>query len=207
VKDSLNVPYVFFTSQGKSPKQLPITAVLRVRNFLPKLWDVQFVYCTECDLVWIPPGREKNPQFIEQVAAHFDKQDNIVVVLLMIYPFLFRSIVFIGHGLCVFFFWNEPSKRAANYINKEEGLCVFYAHIDLSLDCYCVDPLFFPSKGCKSGVRSELACFDLMAAVRSLPFPLTFPWGFSCHCINMQHKPARLHIVHPIRFMVWNLRP
>jgi predicted lactoylglutathione lyase len=64
VKDSLNVPYVFFTSQG----------------------------------------REKNPQFIEQVAAHFDKQDNIVVVLLMIYPFLFRSIVFIGHGLCVFFF-------------------------------------------------------------------------------------------------------
>ncbi|PAN12307.1 hypothetical protein PAHAL_2G258000 [Panicum hallii] len=57
VKDSLNVPYVFFTSQG----------------------------------------REKNPQFIEQVAAHFDKQDNIVV-------------------------------------------------------------------GCKSGVRSELACFDLMAA-------------------------------------------
>ncbi|XP_072148315.1 thiosulfate sulfurtransferase 16, chloroplastic [Setaria viridis] len=57
VEDSLNVPYLFFTSQGK----------------------------------------EKNPKFIEQVAAHFDKQDSIVV-------------------------------------------------------------------GCKSGVRSELACFDLMAA-------------------------------------------
>ncbi|CAM0150929.1 unnamed protein product [Urochloa decumbens] len=58
VVDSLNVPYLFFTSQA---------------------------------------GREKNPKFIEQVAAHFDKQDRIVV-------------------------------------------------------------------GCKSGVRSELACFDLMAA-------------------------------------------
>ncbi|CAN6195864.1 unnamed protein product [Urochloa humidicola] len=58
VEDSLNVPYVFFTSQA---------------------------------------GKEKNPKFIEQVAAHFDKQDSIVV-------------------------------------------------------------------GCKSGVRSELACFDLMAA-------------------------------------------
>ncbi|KAF8688354.1 hypothetical protein HU200_042316 [Digitaria exilis] len=57
VKDSLNVPYVFFTSQG----------------------------------------REKNLKFIKQVAAHFDKQDSIVV-------------------------------------------------------------------GCKSGVRSELACSDLMAA-------------------------------------------
>ncbi|KAL6841454.1 hypothetical protein ACP4OV_028731 [Aristida adscensionis] len=57
VENSLNVPYVFFTSQGK----------------------------------------EKNPQFIEQVAAQFDKQDDIVV-------------------------------------------------------------------GCKSGVRSELACADLIAA-------------------------------------------
>ncbi|XP_066347582.1 thiosulfate sulfurtransferase 16, chloroplastic-like [Miscanthus floridulus] len=57
VEDSFNVPYLFFTSQGK----------------------------------------EKNPQFIAQVAADFDKEDNIVV-------------------------------------------------------------------GCKSGVRSELACADLMAA-------------------------------------------
>ncbi|CAN6182223.1 unnamed protein product [Urochloa humidicola] len=57
VGDSLNVPYLFFTSQGK----------------------------------------EKNPKFIEQVVAHFDKQDSIVV-------------------------------------------------------------------GCKCGVRSELACFDLLAA-------------------------------------------
>jgi len=36
------------------------------------------------------PGREKNPQFIEQVAAHFDKQDNIVVVLLMTSPYGFQ---------------------------------------------------------------------------------------------------------------------
>ncbi|XP_021318362.1 thiosulfate sulfurtransferase 18-like isoform X2 [Sorghum bicolor] len=57
VEDSLNVPYLFFTSQG----------------------------------------REKNPRFVAQVAADFDKEDNIVV-------------------------------------------------------------------GCKSGVRSELACADLMAA-------------------------------------------
>uniref|UniRef100_A0A804RJZ7 Rhodanese domain-containing protein n=1 Tax=Zea mays TaxID=4577 RepID=A0A804RJZ7_MAIZE len=43
VEDSLNVPYLFFTSQG----------------------------------------REKNPKFIAQVAAGFDKEDNIVVVFLM----------------------------------------------------------------------------------------------------------------------------
>ncbi|AQK42908.1 Rhodanese-like domain-containing protein 19 mitochondrial [Zea mays] len=66
VEDSLNVPYLFFTSQGKS------------------------IFSSNS-------GREKNPKFIAQVAAGFDKEDNIVV-------------------------------------------------------------------GCKSGVRSELACADLMAA-------------------------------------------
>ncbi|GJN36857.1 hypothetical protein PR202_gb25756 [Eleusine coracana subsp. coracana] len=53
------------------------------------------------------PGTEKNPKFIEQVKAHFDKQDSIVV-------------------------------------------------------------------GCRSGVRSQLACADLMAAVRSIPLLIGF---------------------------------
>jgi hypothetical protein len=30
-------------------------------------------------------GREKNPKFIEQIATHFNKEDIIVVVLLIIY--------------------------------------------------------------------------------------------------------------------------
>jgi hypothetical protein len=32
----------------------------------------------------VSAGREKNPRFVAQVAADFDKEDNIVVVLLMI---------------------------------------------------------------------------------------------------------------------------
>ncbi|OEL29751.1 hypothetical protein BAE44_0009229 [Dichanthelium oligosanthes] len=81
VKDSLNVPYVFFTSQGKSPKQLVFRSYIGNTS-----------------------GKEKNPKFIEQI------------------------------------------------------------HVDLYLACSCADPHFFSWKGCKSGVRSELACIDLMAA-------------------------------------------
>lgn len=49
-------------------------------------------------------------------------------------------------------------------------VCV-YSHNDLFilLVLLLIHLFFFHFKGCKSGVRSELACADLMAAVRSFP--------------------------------------
>jgi hypothetical protein len=42
------------------------------------------VCSTGCGLTcMVSAGREKNPKFIAQVAAGFDKEDNIVVVFLM----------------------------------------------------------------------------------------------------------------------------
>ena len=186
MKDSLNVPYVFFTSQGKSPKQLHISAVPHVRNFfVPKLWNVQFVYCTVLHVTLYGFTRKG-----EEPPVHWAGRGT------------FRQA---GQHSCGI--TDDLSLRFSDQLYLEATACVFILILIFFLIVIVLIHFFFPSKGCKSGVRSELACFDLMAAVRSLPFPLTFPWGFNCLWINMQHKTARLHTVHPIRFMVWNIRP
>lgn len=68
-----------------------------------------------------------------------------------LYPqLIIRLIIFIHHGMCVF----------------------ILTMIFLSCLFFCWSTCF-SFKGCKSGVRSELACADLMAAVRPFPcFPL-----------------------------------
>lgn len=145
VEDSLNVPYLFFTPQGKTPKQLNcrwqyisgVSCPIEMFSLSIVLYGMWLFFLDSA-------GREKNPKFIEQIATHFNKEDIIVVVLLIIYL---------------------PIDLQINYIYR---LCD-YGHMIFILLVLVLIHILFSWKGCKSGVRSELACFDLMAAVRSLP--------------------------------------
>jgi hypothetical protein len=77
LENSLNVPYMFITQQGKHLAAPSIDSVTKLTTTYG------------CRLA----GRENNPLFLEQVASLFNKEEHVVVVC--VFPFLIPIPVFI----------------------------------------------------------------------------------------------------------------